>query len=98
MEEARLRRKIAVIMAADVSGYSRLVAEDEDGTLKRLMDYREIFTDFVSRGHGRIFASAHDIIRRALQLCAELAACREKGSGMGCVISAIGPFTVRPKS
>ena len=31
MDEARLRRKIAVIMAADVSGYSRLVAEDEDG-------------------------------------------------------------------
>ncbi|MBV9739962.1 MAG: adenylate/guanylate cyclase domain-containing protein [Hyphomicrobiales bacterium] len=62
MEEARLRRKIAVIMAADVSGYSRLVAEDEDGTLKRLMDYREIFADFVSRGHGRIFNTAGDAV------------------------------------
>jgi|HubBroStandDraft_6_1064221.scaffolds.fasta_scaffold299641_2 hypothetical protein len=55
MDEARLRRKIAVIMAADVCGYSRLVAEDEDevGTLKRLMDYREIFADFVGSGRGR---------------------------------------------
>ncbi len=53
MDEARLRRKIAVIMAADVCGYSRLVAEDEDGTLKRLMEYREIFADFVGRGRGR---------------------------------------------
>ncbi len=62
MDEARLRRKIAVIMAADVSGYSRLVAEDEDGTLKRLMEYREIFADFVSRGRGRIFNTAGDAV------------------------------------
>lgn len=62
MDEARLRRKIAVIMAADVSGYSRLVAEDEDGTLRRLMEYRGIFSDFVSRGSGRIFNTAGDAV------------------------------------
>ncbi|MBV9751464.1 MAG: adenylate/guanylate cyclase domain-containing protein [Hyphomicrobiales bacterium] len=62
MDEARLRRKIAVIMAADVCGYSRLVAEDEDGTLKRLMEYRELFAEFVSRGRGRIFNTAGDAV------------------------------------
>ncbi|MFI4996881.1 MAG: adenylate/guanylate cyclase domain-containing protein, partial [Hyphomicrobiales bacterium] len=62
MDEARLRRKIAVIMAADVVGYSRLVAENEDATLKRLMEYREIFADFVSRGRGRIFNTAGDAV------------------------------------
>ena len=62
MDEGRLRRKIAVIMAADVCGYSRLVAEDEDGTLKRLMEYREIFADFVGRGRGRIFNTAGDAV------------------------------------
>src|SRR5580700_7452461 len=62
MDEARLRRKIAVIMAADVCGYSRLVAEDEDGALKRLMEYREIFADFVGRGRGRIFNTAGDAV------------------------------------
>jgi hypothetical protein len=29
---------------------------------------------------------------------AALAACRGKGAGTGCIISAIGPFMVRPKS
>jgi class 3 adenylate cyclase len=62
MDEARLRRKIAVIMAADVAGYSRLVAEDEEGALKRLMEYREIFADFVGRGRGRIFNTAGDAV------------------------------------
>ncbi|MBV9567784.1 MAG: adenylate/guanylate cyclase domain-containing protein, partial [Hyphomicrobiales bacterium] len=62
MDEARLRRKIAVIMAADVCGYSRLVAEDEDGTLHRLMEYRDIFADFVGRGGGRIFNTAGDAV------------------------------------
>ncbi len=62
MEEARLRRKLAVILAADVVGYSRLVAIDEDGTLRRLMEYREIFQDFVSRGRGRIFNTAGDAV------------------------------------
>src|SRR6516164_1345093 len=62
MNEARLRRKIAVIMAADVVGYSRLVAEDEDGALKRLMEYRDIFADFVGRGGGRIFNTAGDAV------------------------------------
>ena len=62
MDDTRLRRKIAVIMAADVSGYSRLVAEDEDATLKRLMEYRGIFADFVSRGRGQIFNTAGDAV------------------------------------
>jgi len=62
MDETRLKRKIAVIMAADVVGYSRLVAHDEDGTLRRLMDYRQIFEDFVGRGGGRIFNTAGDAV------------------------------------
>jgi hypothetical protein len=30
-----MKRKIAAIFAADIAGYSRLVAEDEEGTLRR---------------------------------------------------------------
>ena len=33
MAEKRLQRKLAAILAADVAGYSRLVGEDEEGTL-----------------------------------------------------------------
>ena len=35
-----MKRKIAAIFAADIAGYSRLVAEDEEETLRRLAAYR----------------------------------------------------------
>jgi hypothetical protein len=35
-----MKRKIAAIFAADIAGYSRLVAEDEEDMLRRLASYR----------------------------------------------------------
>ena len=55
-------RKIAAILAADIVGYSRLVGEDEEDTLRRLASYRAVFTDFVTRFGGRIFNTAGDAI------------------------------------
>ncbi len=55
-----MKRKIAAILAADIAGYSRLVAEDEEETLRRLAVYRGVFEDFVSRAGGRIFNTAGD--------------------------------------
>jgi class 3 adenylate cyclase len=57
-----ITRKIAAIMAADVASYSRLVAEDEEETLRVLAAYREIFEDFVDRYGGRIFNIAGDSV------------------------------------
>jgi adenylate cyclase len=57
-----MKRKIAAIMAADIAGYSKLVAEDEEETLRRLESYRAVFQDFVSRFSGRIFNTAGDAI------------------------------------
>jgi adenylate cyclase len=57
-----MKRKIAAIMAADIAGYSKLVAEDEEETLRRLESYRAVFADFVSRFSGRIFNTAGDAI------------------------------------
>ena len=36
MIQAGVDRRLAAILAADVVGYSRLMAEDEEGTLARL--------------------------------------------------------------
>jgi adenylate cyclase len=36
-----VERKLAAILSADVVGYSRLMAEDEAGTIQTLTDYRE---------------------------------------------------------
>ncbi len=57
-----MTRKIAAIMAADVVGYSRLMAIDEEDTLHRLLDYRTVFFDFVGRGGGRVFNTAGDSV------------------------------------
>jgi adenylate cyclase len=57
-----MKRKIAAIMAADVAGYSRLVAEDEEDTLRRLASYRAVFDDFIARASGRVFNTAGDAI------------------------------------
>src|SRR3954467_2422212 len=53
-----MKRKIAAIFAADIAGYSRLVAEDEEETLRRLAAYREVVDDFIARAGGRIFNTA----------------------------------------
>ena len=57
-----MKRKIAAIMAADVAGYSKLVAEDEEETLRRLASYRAVFDDFIARASGRVFNTAGDAI------------------------------------
>src|SRR3981081_1863390 len=57
-----MKRKIAAIMAADIAGYSKLVAEDEEETLRRLSSYRSVFADFISRFSGRIFNTAGDAV------------------------------------
>jgi len=57
-----MKRKIAAIMTADIAGYSKLVAEDEEETLRRLESYRGVFQDFVTRFSGRIFNTAGDAI------------------------------------
>jgi class 3 adenylate cyclase len=59
---APLKRKIAAILAADVVGYSRLVATDEEGTLRGLAAAREIFDGLIQRGGGRIFNTAGDSV------------------------------------
>lgn len=59
---SKITRKIAAIMAADVAFYSRLVADNEEETLRLLSAYREVFDDFVERYGGRVFNTAGDSV------------------------------------
>src|SRR5450830_1889443 len=55
MVEARVERRLAAILAADVVGYSRLMGADEAGTLAALKRHREtIFDPAVAAHNGRI--------------------------------------------
>ncbi len=60
MAEARVQRRLAAILAADVVGYSRLMGVDEEATLRTLRDYREIIDGLIAGHQGRLFGSAGD--------------------------------------
>ena len=62
MEETGVKRKLAVILAADVEGYSRLMGVDEEATLKTLSAYREIIDGLIIRHDGRVFGTAGDSV------------------------------------
>ncbi len=51
---ADVERKLAAILSADVVGYSRLMAEDEDGTVRRLGAYRREIAALVEEHRGRV--------------------------------------------
>ena len=61
MAQPHITRKLTAILAADVAGYSRLMGEDEEGTLRRLGDCRAaLFDPKVAEHHGRIFKTTGD--------------------------------------
>ena len=76
----RINRKLAAILAADVVGYSRMMAADEAGTLAALKRHREtVFDPAVAAHHGRVvkligdgtiveFASVIDAVNCALSV------------------------------
>ena len=57
-----VERKLAAIFAADIAGYSRLMARDELGTLARLKACRAIIDDLITSHRGRIFNTAGDSV------------------------------------
>jgi adenylate cyclase len=61
-EQGETVRKLAAIFAADVAGYSRLMEQDEIGTLRRLTACRAILDERVAAYRGRIFGSAGDSV------------------------------------
>ena len=80
MAEARVERRLAAILVADVAGYSRLMGVDEEGTLAALKAYRrELIDPKIAEHHGRIvkttgdgalveFASAVHAVRCAMEI------------------------------
>ena len=70
-----MKRKIAAIFAADIAGYSRLVAEDEEETLRRLASYRAVTDDFIAKSGGRIFNTAGDAVLAEFPSAVEAVRC-----------------------
>jgi TolB-like protein len=57
----RVERRLAAILAADVAGYSRLMGEDEAGTLSRLKTLRrELIDPSIAANNGRLVKTTGD--------------------------------------
>ncbi len=78
-----VKRKLTAILSADVKGYSRLMGEDEEGTIRTLNAYKEVITGFIQKHQGRVvgtagdsmlaeFASVVDAVRCAVGIQGEL--------------------------
>jgi len=62
MAEEGFKRKLAAILSADVEGYSRLMDDDEEATVRTITSYRSAITDLVQQYRGRVVDSPGDNI------------------------------------
>ena len=53
------------ILSADVKGYSRLMGEDEEGTIRILNAHLEVIAGFIQRHQGRVVTTAGDSVLAA---------------------------------
>jgi adenylate cyclase len=59
---AEMERKLTAILCADVHGYSRLIGENEEATLRTLSSYRKIIEELIEEHRGRFVTSAGDSV------------------------------------
>src|ERR1700687_2321340 len=57
-----MERKLTAILCADVHGYSRLMGQDEEATLRSLSGHRKIIDALIEQHHGRFVNSAGDSV------------------------------------
>jgi TolB-like protein/class 3 adenylate cyclase len=59
-QPARVGRRLAAIVAADVAGYSRLMGLDEVGTARTLREHRKVTDALVAKHGGRLVKTTGD--------------------------------------
>jgi TolB-like protein len=59
-QSARVGRRLAAIVAADVAGYSRLMGLDEVGTARTLREHRKVTDALVAKHGGRLVKTMGD--------------------------------------
>src|SRR4030043_71815 len=78
-----VKRKLAAILSTDAKGYSRLIGEDEEGTIRTLNTYKEVMSNLIQQQRGRVvdapgdnvlaeFGSVVDAVRCAVDIQKEL--------------------------
>ena len=83
MTTEKIKRKLTAILSADVKGYSHLMGEDEEGTIRTLKAHLEVVSRHIQQHQGRIvstggdsvlaeFPSVVDAVRCAVEIQKEL--------------------------
>ena len=83
MNTQEVKRKLTAILSADVKGYSRLMGEDEEGTIRTLNTYKEVMSSLIQQQRGRVvdapgdnvlaeFGSVVDAVRCTVDIQKEL--------------------------
>ncbi len=83
MTTQEVKRKLTAILSADVKGYSRLMGEDEKGTIRTLNAYKGLMANLIQEHHGRVvdapgdnllaeFGSVVDAVECAVEIQKEL--------------------------
>ena len=84
MAQEGFKRKLAAILSADAEGYSRLMDDNEEATVRTLTSYRTAITDLTQQFRGRVvdspgdnllaeFTSVVDAVNCAVEIQRELA-------------------------
>ncbi len=84
MAQEGFKRKLAAILSADVEGYSRLMDDDEEATVRTITSYRNAIADLVQQFRGRVvdtpgdnilteFTSVVDAVNCAVEIQRDLA-------------------------
>jgi adenylate cyclase len=84
MTQEGFKRKLTAILSADVAGYSRLMDDNEEATVRTLTAYRSAMSDLVQQYRGRVvdatgdnlmaeFSSVVDAVNCAVEIQRELA-------------------------
>jgi TolB-like protein/class 3 adenylate cyclase len=60
MTQESFKRKLTAILSADVEGYSRLMGEDEETTVRTLTAYREVMSTLIQQHNGKVIDSPGD--------------------------------------
>jgi adenylate cyclase len=60
MTPDQVKRKLTTILSADVKGYSRLMGEDEELTLRTLNSHKEMMSSLIQQHRGRVVGTAGD--------------------------------------
>jgi len=84
MADEGFKRKLTAILSADVVGYSRLMGDNEEQTIRTLTNHREVMGNLIQQHRGRVvdttgdnllaeFTSAVDAVNCAVEIQNELA-------------------------